>query len=359
MTLVILHFRPKHLYPPLLNIIAYLEENNVNYKLISCFKFRNTKSSGFGKLLNSYDYFIYTIKCIFCLIMKPKNILCIESISAIPLRIYQILFGLNKMKVFIHYHEYFSMEDYKEQSFFERLGRKVEIPILEKALWISHTNKNRLQFFKNDFPALDATKLHIMPNYPSKLWQNSSLDSFFLKNEKAKSLVRILHIGSLSFEGMYLQEALDYFGNNENYQLDFYSHTKDENIIAKFKNYNNVKFMGSLKYENLPKLKGNYDVGLVLYNGSSLNFIYNAPNKIFEYLALNLDVWCSDKLITAHDYIIEKTYPKMILIDYKKLAKFDFQKAIDKRGLYYKQSPYFCEDVYDNLLEKMDENSNT
>jgi|GEM_PF-4166871 hypothetical protein len=49
----------------------------------------------------------------------------------------------------------------------------------------------------------------------------------------------------------------------------------------------------------------------------------------------------------------------MLLVDFAKLDTFDFREALSKKGLYYKQSPYFCEEVYATLLEKFDEDINT
>ncbi|MGV8815430.1 MAG: hypothetical protein ACOH2D_15110 [Gelidibacter sp.] len=338
---------------------SYLEANSVDYKLLTRKELRITSSNIANKLISFLDYFIYTLKALLYLMSHPKNVFYFESISVFPLLLFKKVFGLLNTNIFVHYHEYFSKEDYKKQSFFERLGRKYELPILKNAKWISHTNKNRLKFFENDFPTLDASKFNVMPNYPSKLWLINTPKYNSKETLKEAEVIRLLYIGSLSFEGLYLNEVLTQFGNNNKFEITFYSHTSNKNIIDTLKSYQNVKFKGSIQYENIPKLTGKYDVGLVLYKGNSINVRYCAPNKIFEYLALDLDVWCSDKLITAKDYIIDKTFPKMIIVDYTNLETFDFREAMNKIGLNYKQSPYFCEEVYYNLLEKLDESTNT
>ncbi|WP_163514099.1 glycosyltransferase family 4 protein [Gelidibacter japonicus] len=359
MNLLILHYRPKELYPPLLNLLSFLDEQDVDYKLITTKKLRTSNFSIVNKILTTFDYFNYTIKGLGLLIFKPKNILYFESISVSPLAIFQKIFQLNKYNIFVHYHEYFSMADYKKQSLFERLGRKYELPILKSARWVSHTNNDRLNFFKNDFPTLDISKLQVMPNYPSRLWSIESSKYASKENVKGNNTIKLLYIGSLSFEGMYLNEILTQYGNNNKFEITFYSHTSNKKIINTLNSYKNVEYKGSINYIDIPSLRGLYDVGLVLYKANSLNVKYCAPNKIFEYLALDLDVWCSDKLITAQDYIIEKTFPKMLLVDFANLDTFQFREALSKKGLYYKQSPYFCEEVYATLLEKFDEDINT
>lgn len=49
----------------------------------------------------------------------------------------------------------------------------------------------------------------------------------------------------------------------------------------------------------------------------------------------------------------------MLLVDFANLETFNFREAMNRNGLYYKQSPYFCEEVYATLLEKFDEDINT
>jgi len=54
----------------------------------------------------------------------------------------------------------------------------------------------------------------------------------------------------------------------------------------------NITFDSSgCDYSELPHLLTQFDVGLVLYRGNTLNFVHNIPNKTIEYLACGLDVW--------------------------------------------------------------------
>ena len=46
-----------------------------------------------------------------------------------------------------------------------------------------------------------------------------------------------------------------------------------------------VQFKGHINYDNLPTTLNKYQVGVILYKGHIPNYVYNAPNKLFEYLA--------------------------------------------------------------------------
>lgn len=348
----IIHYRDLDKYPPILNLIQFLNEKEFNFSCITSFHNSTIISN---KFLNVLSYFVFSIKVFFTLIFSNKrSILYFESISAWPIYFYYLIFPSSKKKLLIHYHEYFSNLEYLNQSYFEKYGRKFEKKLFSRAIWISHTNKHRLDLFHKEFPDLDECLLRTMPNYPPSSWLRVPKQI----NEAQKTdIIKLVHIGALSTNGMYLEHVLKHFGNNPKYIIDFYSHNFTPEITALISSYSNCSIKGSIAYQDIPTLKGLYDVGLVLYNGSSLNFTYNAPNKIFEYLALDLDVWCSDKLITASDHERLDGYPKMIMVDYENLEAFDVEKATDKSGLKYVPSPYVCEPVYEKLLNAINENT--
>ena len=346
--LLILHFRDTNKYPPILNLINFLQSTSTSFSLV-----RGTNS--FSKLANAITYFVFFTKSFFALLEKKnKTVLYYESISAVPVYFYFKLFPNSKKKIFIHFHEYFSLSDYQRQSYLERVGRKLEVNLFKRAKWISHTNKHRLDLFHKEFPNLSNFVLKTLPNYPPSSWLRAPKQM----NEAQKTdIIKLVHIGALSINGMYLEYVLKHFGNNPKFTIDFYSHNFTPEITALISNYSNCSIKGSIAYQDIPTLKGLYDLGLVLYNGSSLNFTYNAPNKIFEYLALDLDVWCSDKLITAGEHQRLECYPKMIMVNYENLEVFDVAKATDKSGLEYVPSPYVCEPVYEKLLNAINENT--
>ena len=78
--------------------------------------------------------------------------------------------------------------------------------------------------------------------------------------------------------------------------------------------------------------------------------IYNAPNKLFEYLACGLDVWFPHLIKSSLPYATESSYPKVLPVNFDKLETYDLKVMIDRTGLEYKPSDYYCEDGFSYLL---------
>jgi hypothetical protein len=190
-----------------------------------------------------------------------------------------------------------------------------------------------------------------MPNYPSKKW---IVDKH---NEESPAVLRTVYIGTLSLEYSYIEEYCKWvIGQDGNVTFDLYSY----NLNEKTKDYiENLKspfirlIIGGVEYSEIPTILESYHVGLVLYKALTINYKYNAPNKIFEYLAFDLDVWCSDKLITAKNHERTDFYPKMLMVNFENLKEFDIEETINREGLKFVPSPYVCEPVYGKLIEEL------
>ncbi len=367
--MVIFHFAPMELYPPLINLGTYLSQQinsnpNVHITIITTeaskslakiylpniriirYQAIEPNKSIVNKITRYLRIYWYTLWVLIRL--GPTVILYFETLSSLPVIIYKKLF--RKVNVFIHYHELVTLEELNQGRMLNSFLNKMERKFYTKAIWISQTNSQRLCYFRNQYNLnLRPAILKVLPNYPSQTWIESKANSSFPQD----GILRILHIGVLSTETLYLTEVLQFFGNKKNFQIDFFSHTPHPQILEEFAQYNNICFKGSIDYGEIIKLKGMYDVGLVLYKGTSINVKYCAPNKIFEYLALDLDVWCSDKLVTAHDFQNERNYPKILMVNYASLENFQWETALNRRGLEYKKSPYFCENLYKPLWESI------
>jgi len=107
----------------------------------------------------------------------------------------------------------------------------------------------------------------------------------------------------------------------------------------------------------LPETLAEYDIGIILYNGSIPNYVYNAPNKLFEYYACGLDVWFPDKLKTSLSYVNTGVYPRIISLDFTKLSEFQWRKEADRSGLELQSVAYSCEKAFESLWQKMFKNN--
>ena len=86
-----------------------------------------------------------------------------------------------------------------------------------------------------------------------------------------------------------------------------------------------------------------YHIGLTLYNGHIPNFVYNVPNKVFEYLACGLDVWYSKDLISTQ----KLNNSESVIHDFEKIPDFLFRLNFD--------SAFFGENnIYNKILEFVD-----
>ena len=359
--IVIIHFQPLEYFPPALNLIDYLSANSIETKLtiITTEPDKNTQWYGNNKVkiirykkiipnsgafIKLYRYFTFYIGAFLNLIIqKPSSVLYYETLSSLPAIWYR---KLRKLRLLAHYHEIVTLDELNDGRYLNKLLNKIEARYYNKYNWISQTNKSRLEIFSTQYQLKNAEKvLKILPNYPPESWVRHQN-----KLKHNQNVIKLLHVGSISTKGMYLNELLNEFGSKPQFTIDFYSHNISNEVAELISQHSNCKVKGAIDYSNIIQLKGCYDVGLVLYSGESLNFIYNAPNKIFEYLALDLDVWCSDKLITAKEYERLDCYPKMIMVDFTNFKQFDIENARSRKDLKYVPSSFTYESVYSKLI---------
>lgn len=397
MKLAILHYLPLEYYPPITNLIDYIaKELNLNFGLVKVFSTHNIKGrieyrvssiskennylkinhklqitnyklptihrSSFPKetdsspirLLKYIQYNLFTL--IGLVIFRPNNLLYYESYSVWPAYIYTRYFN-KKCSIFIHNHEYADKEWYATTM---RLVRYYHI--LEKkwlypqAIWNSQTNDDRLRLFHNDHPTIKPETLKVMPNYPPRCWQRKNSIPNQPDKYTTENPLKIVYVGSLSFQSTYLKEFCDWVIQQKGEtQFDIYSYNLYNDVkeyfyqLSPFINY----FNKGVEYYDLPHILSQYQVGLILYKAHNKNYTFNAPNKLFEYLACNLDVWYHKTLHGPQPYNTNETYPKVMPIDFDNLNSFDIEKAIDKSNCRYKPNTYWCENAIQPLIKEL------
>lgn len=354
---------PLENYPPTLNFISNLKNNwhrinltiNTTDTLLD-FKFnldgikirRFNNPAHFKRSLRFFKYIYFHLTTLYNLIKdKPSKILYYETLSSFAPIIYCWLRGW-KVDLLIHYHEYSTPEEYKKGMLTGRFFHWLEKKIYNKAKWISLTNKYRVEKFIRDNAIKNEDIVKELPNYPPKSWA-------VIVNNKSKihKPVKIVFIGSLANETMFYEEFANWVLNLRGEVIwDIYSQQISKDVLEHIKNYGKdiISFKGYVNYKYLNKVLIQYDIGVILYRGHIDNFIYNATNKLFEYLACGLDVWFPEELLGAYDYITENTYPKVIKLDFKNLEQYKFDELISHEGLKYRPSNYFAENVYEPFI---------
>ena len=360
------HILPLEFYPPVTNLLRLIEKENLkvqaystynnkgheHFKLIKSRIFRSKypafAENFFGKLLS---YFNLCFGPLFrLLVFKPDKILYFEPHSSFPIYLYKRFFN-KKVEIYIHNHEYYPHKDFQNSgmsviSFFHK--REVNY-LYPRAIWISQTNEDRLDYFSKDYPFISDKVLYTLANYPPKDWITSS------DRKRSKSAkIRFLYIGALSFENTFIQEIVEYIiGRSEQMHLTIYSNNLKEDVMDFLKKYKEqgIKLMSNgIPYDEIPKLASKFDVGLVLYKGHNLNYIYNAPNKLFEYLALGLDVWVPHELEGCKPYINNETRPTVTLVAYQRLRDELIADWKEFRNKPYHSSEYTCEQELTPLI---------
>jgi hypothetical protein len=357
-SILILHFSPLELYPPIQNLLGQLDKSsqNVNVRVIT------TRASGvdlppftlhsnrikivrYGKsgripnLVARYlNYLKFHLGAIFDLFTyKPSRVLYFETLSSLPVVIYKALLRTSA-KVYIHYHEYTSPKEYQAVKFMGFLHR-FEKKIVPTAAWVSHTNSYRLKLFEKDLLPLRICNAFIMPNYPPRSWYSPV-------RPEIEHPLRIVYAGALSLSSMHTKEFAEWIiQQNGRVFWDIYSYNINEDAKQYFLELNSsyIKLIPGVGYNELPMILKNYQIGVILYKGVIPNHIYSVSNKLYEYLTCGLAVWFPAEITGSHEYVTENTYPEVVKLDFLELNDYNVDTIIDRSTRKLKEFDFFCE----------------
>lgn len=278
--------------------------------------------------------------------IKPGTIFYYETISSFPALLYKKYFSGN-VKLFAHYHEYTSLKEYENDMRLTRWFHKMERKIYPLFEWVSHTNEDRMKRFLADHATIHIPNPRILPNHPPKSW--------FKKKEDAIGFpVKLVYFGALSLNSMFARELAEWvLSHNGKITWDLYASNITDDATKYFEQLESetqfIHLHKSVDYYLLPEIMKKFDIGVILYKGHIPNYIYNVPNKLFEYHSCGLDVWFPDGMISSLPLATQKTYPKIVSVDFTKLDNLLIDQLVDRTGLEYKQMACFAEDTYREL----------
>jgi hypothetical protein len=359
----IIHFAPLELYPPIQNLIHELEHSENSKVIILTTSSYNVllkpyqtenKNIHIQRLAKSgktmsfitryWNYFNFYFLCLFHLARwRPDTILYFETLSSLPVYFYQT-FLMKSVRIFIHYHEYTSKEEYENGMILSRFFHKLEKKIYPIARWVSHTNSYRMEMFKKDVFPVVVTNPYLLPNYPPRNWSRQA-------KQKLGIPIQIVYTGALSLQTMYVKEFAEWvLTNNGKVIWDIYTYNYSNEAKDYLMSLNTawINFRDGIDYPKLPMVLNNYDVGIILYKGHISNYVFNAPNKLFEYLACGLDVWFPNVMKGCQDYVTTNAVPLVKAIDFSLLKEIDINDIVNHNGMQYRNSSFFCEEA---LLE--------
>lgn len=368
--IVILHFHPLEQYPPVMNFIRYAESNSNDLSEILVisrnsynkeYLFSSTSSrikiKRFGRSDNKYlvfrylGYFYYYLAALlFILNFNPHTILYYETISAFPALLFKWIRNA-KCRLFVHYHEYTSPGEYLSGMKLVKYFHNMEQKKYSSFEWISHTNDDRLRMFSEDNKAFHLPSQHVLPNYPPAEWYRNP-NIHIPDNES----VKLVYVGALNDETMFVREICQWISiSNNSVTLDLYSTNIEAKTLRYVESLNckRINFHGGLNYYDLPAVLSKYDVGLILYKGHIPNYIFNAPNKLFEYLSVGLDVWYPEVMQGVNPYRCENTFPKVVPIDYNDLENLNVELISNRNGLLEKKQDFYCDLVFERMYNRL------
>jgi hypothetical protein len=335
--IAILHFNIIEKYPPVMNfifdafeenptqeILVFTTKNNTSYTTPH---FPNTKIYRFGTLsanpiirYTSYLWF-NLMSSIVLLLNRIDKITVFETLSIFPFWIVSKMLRIKKGH--IHFHEYMSEPERIASSVYMKVLFKLENQLLKKYP-CSQTNEDRKRLFLIDKPFLKSEMVEVRPNMPPKSWWKN-YGKF--KKQSSYAKIKLVYIGACNMQTMYVKEVLDWVNSNRhNLELTIFSQELDketENLILSY-NCKSINLLQPVDYYDLPKEIIKFDIGLVLYNGHIPNYVYNVPNKVYEYLCCGLQVIVDQKLITTLRLGIEQIH----VVDYSSLDLKSIKKSI-------------------------------
>ena len=309
---------------PWQKILVFTTKNTTRY---TTSHFPNTKIYRFGTISSNpikryASYLWFNLMCIILLLInRIDKITVFETLSIFPFWVVSKI--CKSKKGHIHFHEYISEPERIASSAYMKILFKLEYQLLKKYP-CSQTNEDRKQLFLADKPFLKLQMVEVRPNIPPKSWWKNYGQ---FKKQSSDAKIKLVYIGACDKRTMYVKEVLDWVNSNSQYlELTIFSQELDEDTRKLILSYNSqsIKLLHPIDYYDLPKELIKFDIGLVLYKGHIPNYVYNVPNKVYEYLSCGLQVIVDQKLITSIRLGIEQIH----IVDYTSLDLDSIKKSI-------------------------------
>ena len=371
MQVTVVHWFPLEQFPPAQNLLRFLRDSEQvaasclttsndrgypDFFVDGCRIFRRDfPGSRMGRLRRLWLFLSFPLWVFVKLWrLKPEVVLYLEPHSAPGVFLYSVLHP--RCRIFIHYHEYRELSHYRERgNLVARVAHWLEqVWLYRRAEWISHTNSDRVDMFLQDVPGVAREKMRVMPNYPPAAWLGNRGVAWPGPGEP----LRLFYAGAVSFRDTWIREVCEWVLSQpaREVTLDLMINNSDRETRDWLESIRcdqiGVNTTG-IDYAQLPDLLRNYHVGLILYRGTTRNYIYNAPNKLFETLVCGLDVWYPPCMLGVKPYQRAAVVPRVLETDFEHLDRLDLKNRRSRGGL--KDVPWTttCEEPLGKLLQQM------
>lgn len=375
--LSVIHWFPLEQYPPATNLLDYFAANtDWSIDAFTCANDRGLRpydndrvrlhrrpfpSRTLGRIRRWIAYLGFPLVVFVQLLRRRPNILLyIEPHSALPAFLYCLL--ARRCRLFIHYHEYRDRQEYYQSGmrlvrFYHWIERRF---LYRRAEWISQTNEDRNRMFREDLPDVDEGKIRLLPNYPPRAWAEGRRATW--KCCKGEPL-RLVYVGAVSLRDTFIGPLVDWLTGEEspaNITLDIFSYNNDAPTYEFLQQAAGEKIRfhpRGVSYDEIPALLVDYHVGLILYRANTRNYVFNASNKLFEYLAIGLDVWYPPPMLGVKPYANDASWPRVLETDYEHLSDVDMCVRRSRSALPESDAIHCCEDALAPLKAAMEHSS--
>jgi hypothetical protein len=365
--IAVIHYMPVEMYPPVMNLVRTWDKINASIRLTVYTTAAHKQLSRFQPVselttitrlgvsgrkrsmpVRLLHYLYYYLATFFRLLgTRPESVLYYDSISSFPAILYKIFFP--ETRLLVHYNEYMSPAEYNNGMFLLRWFHKMEKKIYPGTSWLSHTNQERMDLFLADIRDVQVPFTCILPNFPPADWKRTTAHDMGWP-------LKCVYTGALSLDTMYTQLFAEWVLKQEGrVTWDIYSTNVTAEATAFIQSLPAafIRMHNGINYYALPSVLQAYHVGVILYNGHIPNYVFNAPNKLFEYAALGLDVWFPNHMQSSCRYITAGRYPKIVALDFQHLDKIDIDSLISRKDHTFQAHPFACETVLLPLLNKL------
>jgi hypothetical protein len=340
--LVIVHWAPIEMYPPAMNLIRFLARGadwditvyttdngfalpEFDARGVTVIRSGNPSTKNRAAAIGRHlSYYAGTSARL--VRDNPQVVMYFEPQSSFPVAVASIF---RRFKLFVHHHEYHTPNEFQNRGMrLARLFHKLEqFRLFPRARWISHTNRERLEFFLRDNSSARRESARIMPNLPPAGWPRSQGNAWSIA---ARQPLKLVYVGSISISDTYLQELLVWMKEQPegSISLDVYAYNTDDETrrLLEAEARGMVRFhSGGIHYDDLPTTLSLYHTGVILYKANSLNYRHNESNKLFEYLAAGLDVMYPAAMLGVKRYSRLNINPRVIEVDFATGTNLDLQ----------------------------------
>jgi len=278
-------------------VMALSKPNETYSDMEDNFNLYNIKTPFFkGGPLKFIDY---NLKVLFYLVAKPFEIIHCHDLWTLP-AIY-ILSLIKKFSFVYDAHEYFDgLEIFNKNKIRKKLWMLVEKVAVKRVDVLITVSEPIARLYSNKYPELED--IEVIRNFPKyELLPDKPADQRFPNTDKKI----ILYQGHFR-PGRGLMQLIEAMSTIEEAHLVLIGGGElEDEILGKIKSLNikdKISLIGYIPTKELIRVAAAADLGVVLFEPTSLNYTYALPNKFFEYIMAGIPVLAST-LETFESYI--------------------------------------------------------